>query len=98
MQLASLKALSLRLINFLIAKDKVAHFVIGVLGILALLLILAVHRATGIGPATAVTTTLLGAALEAYQRVRHEGTPSLLDAVATASPGWAFWLVSWLKG
>lgn len=71
--------------------DKWLHLALGVLAILAMLTLDEVARRYGDGAATALGTTLLGVAYEALQRLRHEGHPDPLDALATAAPGWVFW-------
>lgn len=77
----------------LIAKDKIAHIAIGLATIVWLWLENYVQAHAGHEYAVALATTSVGIAIEAYQRVRKEGEPSVLDFVATAAPGWVYALV-----
>jgi hypothetical protein len=45
----------------------------------------------GVGPFLAYHTTVFGLLYEANQAIRKEGQPELLDALATAAPGWVAW-------
>ena len=47
----------------------------------------------GPGAFLAYHTTVYALLYEVNQAIRKEGQPDLLDAVATAAPGWAVWLV-----
>lgn len=73
-------------------KDTWSHFCAGILALVSLGVIVQTMNEHGVGPAAALTTSLLGVAYEVLQRVRGEGVPSLRDAAATAAPGWLVWL------
>jgi hypothetical protein len=74
-----------------IPKDKILHFALGVLAILCALVALTIHAWFGLGPTLAYTTTVTGVLYEVQQWYRKEGQPDLLDALATAAPGWVAW-------
>lgn len=84
-----------------IAPDKLKHFGAGVVTLMAAALVLYTYRSFGIGPAAALSTSLVGVAYELLQHYLRNGDPSPWDALATASPGWALWaLISalhWVK-
>lgn len=75
----------------MLARDKIEHLALGVLAIACALVALAVFVRFGLGPCLAFTTTVVGVLYEAQQWYRKEGHPDPLDALATASPGWALW-------
>jgi hypothetical protein len=78
-------------------KDKVMHIVMGVLMLIYGGIGVYLTR-YGYGPAAAWFTTAGAIGVEAYQKARKEGTPDVLDAVASAAPGWLVWLGLYLKG
>ena len=78
----------------MIATDKIFHFVIGVGTCAYALLIVWITHRYGFPLAAAVATTLMGIGIELYQRVRKEGAPDPRDAIATAVPGWVYYIVS----
>lgn len=71
-------------------KDNLLHLAMGSAVIVAVLLVMAIAK-YDIGFALAVATTLTGAAYEAQQKFRGEGEVSMLDAAATAAPGFLAW-------
>lgn len=73
-----------------IPKDKLMHLATGAAAVLCVLLTMAIAK-HNIGLALAAATTLLGLAIEALQKFRGEGEFSLLDAAATAAPGFLAW-------
>lgn len=76
-----------------IPRDKVLHVGLGVLAVLCAYVALWVHAAFGLGACMAFTTTAVGVLYEVQQRVRGEGQVEVLDAAATAAPGWVLWAV-----
>lgn len=70
-----------------IPADKLLHLKYGTL--FALMTAAAMWFAVryGIGWATAGGSVVMGWALERYQAIRREGTPSMADAAASAAPG-----------
>lgn len=74
--------------------DKAFHALMGILAMGAAAVLLWVHAHFGLGAALAFAATTIGIAVELYQKVRHEGEPDIKDALATALPGWLFWLVT----
>lgn len=74
-------------------KDYRLHLAVGVATVVATVFVIEIHRRWGLGAAAAAATTLIGVAYELVQRYRKEGEPSWKDALATALPGWTFWLV-----
>jgi hypothetical protein len=72
-------------------RDKLLHFALGIIAILCALAALIIHTFFGVGACLAYTTTMVGLLYEGQQWVRKEGQVELLDAVATASPGWLAW-------
>lgn len=72
----------------MIARDKLLHVALGVLAIACALVALKIHDLYGIGPTMAFTTTAVGVLYELQQAYRREGQPDILDAAATAAPGW----------
>lgn len=77
----------------MIPRDKLEHIALGVLSIGCALLALTIFKHIGLGACLAYTTTAVGVLYEAQQWYRREGYPSVLDAVATAAPGWLAWAV-----
>ena len=73
-----------------LGKDKLLHLAMGAAVIVAVLAVLAIAK-HNIGFALAVATTLTGVAYEAQQKFRGEGEVSVLDAAATAAPGFLAW-------
>lgn len=76
----------------MIAKDKLQHLVMGAGAVFAALATIWISQHS-LGAACAFLSTLLGVFYEVQQWYRREGQPDLLDAVATAAPGWLAWLV-----
>ena len=77
----------------MLPKDKLTHIALGVLAIGCALLALAIFQRFGLGACMAFTTTAVGVLYEVQQKVRGEGQVEVLDAVATAAPGWVLWAV-----
>ena len=75
----------------MIPKDKLLHIGLGIVWLAAAFLSLGVLRLFGPGAFLAYHTTVFGLLYEVNQAIRHEGQPDLLDAVATAAPGWVAW-------
>lgn len=75
----------------MIPKDKLLHIALGVLAILCAYVALWVNSLFGLGACMAYTTTCVGVLYEVQQWVRKEGQVELLDALATAAPGWVAW-------
>lgn len=74
-----------------IPKDKLLHLALGVLAILCAYVALWVNSLFGLGACMAYTTTCVGVLYEVQQHYRGEGEPDLLDALATAAPGFVVW-------
>lgn len=77
-------------------KDYRLHLLMGTAAVVATATIIAINRYWGLGAAAAAATTMLGSAYELVQAYRKEGDPSPWDALATASTGWAFWLIHYI--
>lgn len=71
-------------------KDTLWHLAMGVAAVFGTLLLLAIAK-HNIGAALAAASTLMGLAYEGQQKIRGEGAPSVLDAAATAAPGFLAW-------
>ena len=74
-----------------IPRDKLLHIGLGVLAILCAYVALWVNSLFGLGACMAYTTTCVGVLYEVQQHYRGEGEPDLLDALATAAPGFVVW-------
>ena len=74
-----------------IPRDKLLHIALGVLAILCAYVALWVNSLFGLGACMAYTTTCVGVLYEVQQHYRGEGEPDLLDALATAAPGFVVW-------
>ena len=74
-----------------LAKDKIAHVVMGLLmlGYCWVFHWVLIHG--GSGPAVAFAMTAGSIGVEAYQKARNEGEPSLADAAAGSALGWLYW-------
>lgn len=72
--------------------DKLKHVVAGAAAVLFTLAALWLGQRVSVGAALAFASTSLGIGYELLQRYRREGQPEVLDAVATAAPGWVAWL------
>jgi len=72
-------------------KDKILHVTLGVLAIVCAWVALAINSLFGLGPTLAYTTTVVGLLYEVQQAYRGEGQPDILDAAATALPGFVAW-------
>lgn len=77
----------------MIPRDKLLHVALGVLACICAYVALWVNSLFGLGPCFAYTTTLVGLLYEAQQAFRKEGQPDLLDAAATALPGFVAWAI-----
>jgi hypothetical protein len=77
----------------MLPRDKLLHIGLGCVWLFAAMVSYWVLLLWGIGPFLAYHTTTFGLLYEANQAIRKEGQPELLDAVATAAPGWLAWLV-----
>ncbi len=75
----------------MIPRDKLLHIGLGVLAIACALIALTIHAWFGLGPTLAYTTTCVGVLYELQQWYRKEGQPDLVDAAATAAPGFVAW-------
>lgn len=76
-----------------IPRDKLLHIALGVLAIGCALAALMIHAFFGLGACLAYTTTAVGVLYEAQQWYRREGEPDLMDALATAAPGFVAWAI-----
>jgi len=74
-------------------RDKILHIVLGCLAAAVSYVALIVHATLGPGAMLAFVTTVVGIGYELQQRIRREGQPDALDALATAAPGWLAWLI-----
>lgn len=71
----------------MIPRDKLLHVALGVLW----LALIAPAFWLPLGPSLAYATTLYACMYELSQWYRKDGQPEVLDALATALPGWAAW-------
>lgn len=78
-------------------RDKALRAAMGLATVAIVLVVLAIAK-HDIGFSLAVATTLVGLAYEWQQKFRGEGEFSLLDAAATAAPGYVAWGVLALFG
>lgn len=76
-----------------IPRDKVLHIALGVLAIPCAYVALWVNSLFGLGACMAYTTTVVGVLYEVQQCVRKEGRVEVLDAAATALPGWVVFVI-----
>ena len=74
----------------MIAKDKILHLVMGVLAVTVTYAAVWIGQ-YNLGLSLAFVSTIFGAFYEWQQWYRKEGQPDLLDAIATAAPGWLAW-------
>lgn len=74
----------------LISRDKLLHLAAGTAVVVTVLVVLAVAK-HDLGFSLAVAATAVGLANEWQQKFRGEGEFSLLDAAATAAPGFMAW-------
>jgi hypothetical protein len=74
-------------------RDKALHLALGCLAAAVGYLALIVNSMFGLGAMLAYVTTVVGVGYELQQRIRKEGQPEALDALATAAPGWLAWLI-----
>jgi hypothetical protein len=72
-------------------KDKLLHFGLGCVWLFAAMVSYWVLVLFGIGPFLAYHTTVYALLYEINQLIRKEGQPDLLDAAATALPGFIAW-------
>jgi ABC-type phosphate transport system auxiliary subunit len=77
----------------LMAADKWLHIGLGLVWLCAAAVSWFVLQLFGLGAFLAYHTTTFALLYEANQAIRGEGQPDLLDAVATAAPGWVAWAV-----
>lgn len=75
----------------MIPRDKLLHIGLGLIALPCAYVALWVNSLLGLGACLAYTTTVVGILYEVNQWIRKEGQPDLLDAVATALPGWVAW-------
>lgn len=80
----------------MIPRDKLLHIGLGIIWLAAAFASFWVLKVFGIGAFLAYQTTTYALLYEVNQAVRNEGHPEFLDAVATASPGWAAWWILYL--
>lgn len=76
----------------MVARDKLQHLVMGT-GAVAATLVAVWIAQYSLGGACAFITTLFAVFYEAQQWYRREGQPDVMDAIATAAPGWLAWVV-----
>lgn len=74
----------------MIPKDKILHITMGV-GAVAITLVVIELARHNLGAALALMTTAFGVFYEAQQWYRRDGTVDVMDAVATAAPGFVAW-------
>ena len=74
----------------MIPKDKILHVAMGV-GAVAITLVVIELAQHNLGAALALMTTAFGVFYEAQQWYRRDGTVAVMDAVATAAPGFVAW-------
>ena len=72
-------------------RDKLLHLILGCLAAAVGYGCIVVHSVFGLGAMLAYVTTVVGIGYELQQRIRKEGQPDALDALATAAPGWLAW-------
>lgn len=77
--------------TIVIQRDKLLHIALGGIAVACALAGLWVLDTWGVGALLAYTSTTVGLLYEAQQWVRKEGQVELLDAAATALPGWVAW-------
>jgi hypothetical protein len=77
----------------MLPRDKLLHIGLGCVWLFAAMVSYWVLLLWGVGPFLAYHTTVYALLYEANQAIRNEGQPELLDAAATAAPGWLAWLV-----
>lgn len=77
----------------MIPRDKILHIGLGVITIVCAFGALMVNSMFGLGACLAYTTTVVGALYEVQQWYRKEGQPDIWDALATAAPGWAMFVI-----
>ena len=75
----------------MIPRDKLLHIGMGVGAVAITMLVIELAR-YNLGAALALMTTAFGAFYEFQQWWRKEGQVELLDAAATAAPGFVAWL------
>ena len=75
----------------MIPRDKLLHIGLGFVWLFAAMVSYWVLVLFGIGPFLAYHTTVFGILYEINQLIRKEGQPDLLDAAATALPGFIAW-------
>ena len=76
----------------MLARDKLLHIAMGVGAVIVTIGVIALSRHS-LGAALAVMTTAFGVFYEFQQWWRREGSVEWLDALATAAPGFAAWVV-----
>lgn len=74
-------------------RDKLLHIALGALWLAIAAVVAYIQHAFGVGPALAASTTAYAVMYEVSQWYRREGQPEVLDALATALPGWMAWAV-----
>lgn len=73
-----------------IPRDKILHLVMGAAAVIVTVLVIELAKIS-LGGALAFMTTAFGAFYEFQQWYRKEGQVEVLDAVATAAPGFVAW-------
>ena len=75
----------------MLPRDKLLHIGLGCVWLFAAMVSYWVLVLFGIGPFLAYHTTVYALLYEINQLIRKEGQPDLLDAAATALPGFIAW-------
>jgi hypothetical protein len=83
----------MRILSRLMPADKWLHIGLGLVWLFAAMTSYWVLVFVNVGAFLAYHTTVFALLYEANQAIRNEGQPELLDAAATAAPGWLAWLV-----
>ena len=72
-------------------RDKILHLALGIIACIAACAGMLIYTTLGLGPLLAFASTTVGIAYEGNQYIRKEGQVDVLDALATATPGWIAW-------
>ena len=78
-------------------RDKILHICLGFVWLLAAASSYWVLVLVNVGAFLAYHTTVFALLYEVNQAIRKEGQPELLDAAATALPGWVAWVIIELR-
>ena len=76
----------------MIFRDKLLHIGMGIGAVVVTMLVIELARYS-LGASLALITTAFGVFYEAQQWYRREGEPDLMDALATAAPGFVAWAI-----